>query len=116
MRYRLDLPHYFPGDLYLEAGTIVGDDTPYLLPDGWEPSQHVTALDEGAEEVLAARDVKPDPLSEAALPNRIRPEDAMMQPDQKNPNKDQSPTNQTPAPDLTLPEASENISGSKPKK
>lgn len=45
-RFRLDTDHYWHTDQRLEAGTIVGDDTEYPLPEGWKPSSHMTPVDE----------------------------------------------------------------------
>lgn len=49
-KYQLQVPHYFPGDLYLETGTIVGDGTDY--PIQGPPSLNMTPLDGMAQDEI----------------------------------------------------------------
>lgn len=42
-KYQLQAPHYFPGDIYLDSGIVVGDDTPY--PVEGPPSFNMVPLD-----------------------------------------------------------------------
>lgn len=49
-KFQLQIAHYFPGDHYLEAGTIVGDGTDF--PVEGPPSLNMTPLDETAREEI----------------------------------------------------------------
>ncbi len=49
MRFRLDTAHYFPGDIYLNEGTEIGDGTDYPIPDGWRPPASAVPLDAEAK-------------------------------------------------------------------
>ncbi len=48
-QFRLETAHTWPGDVFLEAGTIVGDDTEYPLYEGFIPSKQMTELVDGKE-------------------------------------------------------------------
>lgn len=50
MRYELETQHYL-WDQLLEPGTIIGDDTPYPLPDGFAPSASMRPLDQAATDL-----------------------------------------------------------------
>lgn len=47
MRYELETQHFL-WDQLLEAGTLIGDDTPYPIPDGFAPSASMKPLDQEA--------------------------------------------------------------------
>lgn len=42
--WRLEAPHYWVGDILLEAGTLVGDGTPYPLWEGFRPNFQMTEV------------------------------------------------------------------------
>jgi hypothetical protein len=66
-RYQLSAPHYFPGDVYLNSGDIVGDGTPY--PVVGPPSFNMTAMDEAAQAELNEVSGKDKPEMPTAVLN-----------------------------------------------
>lgn len=51
MKFELETEHYL-WDNHLGPGTIIGDDTPYPLPNGFAPSASMKPLDKGAEDLV----------------------------------------------------------------
>lgn len=116
MRFRLDAPHTLPGDIYLEAGKEIGDDTAYPLQEEFVPSRHMTPLDDEAQELVDSREERPDPLGDAALPTKMTPERVQEgpTPESKTPTtKNSLPETATDRFDLSQPKVGENLSGSK---
>lgn len=69
MKYLLETDHAFY-DHYLEAGTEIGDGTPYLLPEGFVPSAAMKPLDDEAKALT-------DKVRESKKGHWGRPEDAL---------------------------------------
>lgn len=52
MKFVLDAEHFLWNDELVPAGTEIGDDTGYPIPDGWAPSAAMTPLDDEAKALI----------------------------------------------------------------
>jgi hypothetical protein len=74
-KYQLTAAHYFPGDIYIDSGMVVGDDTPY--PVEGPPSFNMMPLDPVAQAEWEAANVvakgKPEMPASALNPTGNNP-------------------------------------------
>lgn len=101
MKFRLESDHTWPGDVYLAAGTEVGDDTDYPFYDGQQPSSAMTPLDKQAEELLNR--VRADKPHWGVAPEERLPISGDNHPVYKSPQASSQPIIPPPLEQLTRP-------------